>query len=72
MALDRWTPPTTLSELLSSVAERHGDRPALIERDGRMLTFAELSGASSALARELRVRRVSRGDVVGRVAPQLG
>jgi acyl-CoA synthetase (AMP-forming)/AMP-acid ligase II len=65
MASDRRTPPTTLSELLSSVAERHGERPALIERDGRTLTFAELSGASAALARELRVRRVSRGDVVG-------
>ena len=45
--------------------ERHGERVALIERDGLRLTFAELSGASAALAHELRVRGVGRGDVVG-------
>jgi acyl-CoA synthetase (AMP-forming)/AMP-acid ligase II len=57
-----------LIELLLATTERHGDRPALIERDGETLTtitFAELSGAVAVLAGELRDRGVQRGDVVG-------
>ncbi len=58
---------TTLVELLSTVVERHGDLPALFERDERLtrVTFAELSRAVAALSRELRARGVGRGDVVG-------
>jgi acyl-CoA synthetase (AMP-forming)/AMP-acid ligase II len=57
-----------LVELLWAVIERHGDLPALFERDGERLTrvtFAELSRAVAALSQELCARGVGRGDVVG-------
>jgi fatty-acyl-CoA synthase len=62
------TPAATLTDLLTRVAARHPDEPAVIERDGdgfRALTFAQLELAATALAQQLRTRGVQRGDVVG-------
>jgi fatty-acyl-CoA synthase len=62
------TPAATLTDLLTRVAARHPDEPALIERDGDAfgtLTFAQLDLAAAALAGQLRARGVQRGDVVG-------
>jgi amino acid adenylation domain-containing protein len=54
----------TLPTLLRRAAERHGDRPAVIDRD-RSLTYAELDARSTQVAHLLREIGVERGDRVG-------
>jgi acyl-CoA synthetase (AMP-forming)/AMP-acid ligase II len=60
-AVRHWGPG--LAALFALGAERHGDRPALIDERGP-LTFVELDNRSSAIARGLTERGVHPGDTV--------
>jgi fatty-acyl-CoA synthase len=60
-AVRHWGPG--LAALFALGAERHGDRPALIDERGP-LTFVELDNRSSAIARGLTARGVHSGDTV--------
>jgi amino acid adenylation domain-containing protein len=61
---------THLTEYLDASAARWPDRPAVIEPDGRQLTYADLARQSDALAAFLASRGVMRGDRVGMCVPK--
>ena len=59
-----------LTGYLETSAARWPDRPAVIDAEGRQLTFAELNTRADVLAAHLASRGVSRGDRVGIVLPK--
>ncbi|MGK2947886.1 MAG: class I adenylate-forming enzyme family protein [Acidimicrobiales bacterium] len=54
----------TLAATVRMVAERFGDRPAMVDPDGSVLTYADLHRRSDAVAAGLRAEGVGPGDVV--------
>ena len=54
----------TLAATVRAAAERFGDRPAFIDPDGSVLTYAELDHRSEAVAAGLRAEGIGDGDVV--------
>jgi amino acid adenylation domain-containing protein len=59
-----------LPAYLDASASRWPERPALVDPSGTIVTYAELSQRSSALARFLMSSGVARGDRVGVVLPK--
>ncbi|WP_329422663.1 non-ribosomal peptide synthetase [Streptomyces sp. NBC_01268] len=56
---------TLLHELIERVARTRPNAPAVVDADGRTLTFAELNADANRLARHLIARGVRPEDVVG-------
>jgi amino acid adenylation domain-containing protein len=57
-------PETTLHEIFRKTAERHPDRPAVIEADGRETSYAELQEQVSRVAAFLRSKGIGKEAVV--------
>ena len=58
----------TIARLVRAAAERHGDRPAIVDGD-ETLSFARLAGEVSLAARALLAAGIARGDRVALWAP---
>jgi acyl-CoA synthetase (AMP-forming)/AMP-acid ligase II len=58
----------TISRLVRAAAERHGNRPAIVDGD-EVLSFAQLAGEVKRAARSLLASGIARGDRVALWAP---
>jgi amino acid adenylation domain-containing protein len=63
-------PARHLAEYLDASAERYPDRPAVVDHEGRALTYCDLRRQADALAAFMISRGVQRGDHVGLVLPK--
>jgi amino acid adenylation domain-containing protein len=63
-------PARHLADDFEAAARRHANRPAVVEPDGTMVTYADLERRSRAIAAFLAETGVARGDRVGIAAPK--
>src|SRR5689334_18474178 len=61
-------PTRTICDVMAEVAERHGDRVALIS-DAETLTFREYDARANAYCRWARAQGIGKGDVVALLMP---